>query len=237
MIAKNAMTFRKLYKMSDLNYNDIKPEKPLPTMSEKKVRKTTRFHEITRALSPKRKSTKLLLNSVSRRSISPKLRKTTFLKQMQNNPSINEKMSEDSQQNIEKNIKNIHQLENMRDKMEETRPFLEKKEDKNLEQMKFLKFRKILINSKNTRTDSIMGCGLMMSKALKNKEINFSSVSKMATINGKTLEKKEKNDFTIKESNQVLKYMQMPIINEVTKIEDFKEAFVRIHVIFLILFF
>ena len=223
--------------MSDLNYNDIKPEKPLPTMSEKKVRKTTRFHEITRALSPKRKSTKLLLNSVSRRSISPKLRKTTFLKQMQNNPSINEKMSEDSQQNIEKNIKNIHHLENMRDKMEETRPFLEKKEDKNLEQMKFLKFRKILINSKNTRTDSIMGCGLMMSKALKNKEINFSSVSKVANLNEKIFEKKEKNEFTIKESNQVLRYMQMPIINEVTKIEDFKEAFARIHVIFLILIF
>lgn len=220
--------------MSDLNYNDIKPEKPLPTMTEKKVRKTTRFHEIT-ALSPKRKSTKLLLNSVSRRSISPKLRKTTFLKQLENNPSINEKMSEDSQQNIEKNMKHIHNLENMRDKMEEKRPFLsEKKEDKNLEQIKFLKFRKILINSKNTRSDSIMGCGLMMAKALKNKEINFSSVSKMANLNEKTLEKKEKNDFNIKESSQVLKYMQMPIINEVTKIEDFKEAFARIHVIFFL---
>jgi len=213
---------RKIYKISDLNYNDIKPEKPLPQVPEKKIRKMTRFHELTRALSPKRKSTKLLLarkSLVTKSSKNSHLRKTTIMKEIQNHSSINKKVSEDSQQNIEK----FH---------EEKRSFNnEKKEDKNIDKIKFLKYRKILINSKKTRADSFVDSGLLLAKALKSKDSDFSTVSKIANMKAKSIEKKEKNENFMLESNSVLKYIEMPIINEVVKIEDFKEAYARVYVI------
>lgn len=199
--------------MSDLKYSDIKQEKPL-VISENKVQKMTRFHELTRALSPKRKSTKLLLIE-ARKSVIKLRERNANLKQTQN---IFEKTSEESVLNISKTIRKNFDEKNT----------LSKRSDNELEnKMKFMKYRKVLINSQNKKSDNMADCGVLLAKELRSQDVNFSSVSKIANMKEESEQNKEKNEFF-----NVQKIIDTPIVNEIHKIEDMKESFARIHVHF-----
>ena len=231
---KNDHTFPKIYKLNELNYNDIKTEKPIAQIPKKPERKTTRFHELTRGLSPKRKSTKILLNEAQLR----KNRKSFInMKKIMENNDKNENeiiLKQNEEKKLEKTSLNIDITDENQLNIEKNQRLIDENQlniDKNLEKNRFIKFRKILINSNNIRNDTIHDYGLKYSKALQNKDnINFSFVSKIANLNEKTF---QKNEGGIKlEYNTALKMIQTPIINEIKKIEDNKEDFARIHVFF-----
>ena len=219
---KSNTKFKKIYRVSDLNYNDIKPQKLMTQSPKKSIQKIIRFHELTRGLSPKRKSTKLLLHEVNLR----KARKSTMFQKVINKAVVNNN-------NILKEFpkfSRIMETSQRNEEIEESRMSV----DKNIEKNKLIKFRKILINSKNTRNNSIFDYGLHFTKAIKNKDdINFSSVSHIANLNEMTIKKEEKNETIHLEYSKALKLIQMPIINDLGKIDDFKEAFARIHVIII----
>lgn len=220
--------------MSDLNYNDIKTQKL--EQKEQKPRKTTNFHELTRGLSPKRKSTKILLLDVqarrNRQSIFNRKRtKVDFELKKAPEPMAKPNLNQKDSMNTEKNSEDSQHFFTP----QSPEKALERPSEKN----RFMKLRKILINAKNTRNDSFMDAGLHYAKVLQNKEnINFSSVSNIATLNLlENFSKGEKKDDLQKEWNKAIKLIETPIINEVEKIEDFKETFARIHVFGIFLFY
>lgn len=233
---QNPRNFPKIYRMSDLNYNDIKTEKL--EQIEKKPRKTTNFHELTRALSPKRKSTKiLLLDAQARRNrqsiFNRKHTKVDF--ELKKPPQIIKNLTPNKKDsmNTEKNS-------------EDSQHFFsplplspEKTHERVSEKNRFMKLRKILINAKNTRNDSFMDAGLHYAKVLQNKDnINFSSVSNIANLNLlENFPKEDKKEDLQKEWNRAIKLIETPILNEAEKIEDFKEAFARIHVFTIFILF
>lgn len=212
--------------MSDLNYNDIKTEKMSYNnqKSVEKPRKTTKFHELTRGLSPKRKSTKMLLLDVESRkrkqSIYSKKPKVDFDKERKQKLLMKGTFSKDSN-HLDKNMEDSQIFPPSPDRA------IDKISDRN----RFLKLRKILINAKNTRNDSVHDLGLQYAKAFKNKEnMNFSFVSNTFKALGGFGKKEKNGEENQKEVSRAMKMIDAPIINESLKFDDYKESYARIHV-------